>query len=124
LTIAEVYFVRIDGRVDRSRDADIDRLFDPPLIVVELSRLTARVARDLARDGISPRDAIQVASALEAHCPVMHTNDEGLWEKSGKVGGDPTLMIGAPSWTRQLSAFENPSEPQPPYGQSQSGAQK
>jgi predicted nucleic acid-binding protein len=118
LTIAEENFVRINGRVDRSRDRDIEALFDPPLgvnlIVVELSRLTAFVARDLAREGISPPDAIHVASALEARCPIMHTNDDALWDKSGKVGGDPTLRIEAPSWTRQLSAFEDASEPQPP----------
>lgn len=118
LTIAEVYFVRVNGRVDRERDADIEALFNPPLgvslVVVELNRLTARRARDLAREGISPRDAIHVASALEGGCPLMHTNDDGLWLKSEKVGGDPLLRIEAPSWTRQLSAFEDSTEPQQP----------
>ena len=127
LTIAEVYFVRVSGRVQRSRDADIDALFNPPLgvnlVVVELNRLTAFVARDLARDGISPADAIHVASALEGRCPIMHTNDDALWLKSGKVGGDPTLKIAAPSWMRQLSAFEDSSELAPPSSQSPNAAQ-
>lgn len=123
LTIAEVYFVRINGRVDRNRDADIDALFDPPpemrLVVVETSRLTAYSARDLARDhAIAARDAIHVASAIEAHCPVMHTNDSRLWDKSGAVGGDPLLRIEPPSWTRQLTAFEDSTEPPRPHEQS------
>ncbi|MGD0020095.1 MAG: type II toxin-antitoxin system VapC family toxin [Candidatus Limnocylindrales bacterium] len=110
LTLAEVYFVRsgTPKRVDRSRDKDIDALFDPPpghrLLIVELSRLTALRARDLARNAsVSGPDAIHIASALEAHCQTMHTNDAALWTKSGTVGGTPTLRIEAPTWTKQLT---------------------
>jgi len=129
LTIAEVFFVRVGGRVIRERDADIETLFNPPigarLILVETSRLTAYLARGLARDqAISPRDAVHVASALEAHCPLMHTNDEPLWAKSGTVGGDPVLRIEPPTWQRQLTAFSDSANgPQQPSERSPTAAQ-
>ena len=130
LTISQVLFVRVGSSVDHGRDKDIDALFDPPpprrLLTVELSRYTALRARDLARSvSLSWEDAIHVASALEARCPLMHTTDEPLWTKSGAVGGTPTLRIEAPSWTKQTEAVDEiaPSaftslvaanEPQPP----------
>jgi predicted nucleic acid-binding protein len=105
LTIAEVLFVRIQGKVDRTRERDIDALFDPPsprkLLLVELNRLTALNARDIARIGVQPRDAIHIASAIEAHCPLMHTTDQPLWARSGLVGGSPALRIEPPSWVKQ-----------------------
>jgi predicted nucleic acid-binding protein len=110
LTIAEVLYVRCSDqprRADRSREKDIEALFNPPtgprLLLVELSRLTALKARDLVwNTGIYPKDAIHIASALEAHCEVMHTTDGPLRSKSGLVGGSPALRIEEPSWTRQL----------------------
>lgn len=131
LTIAEVLFVRVraGGPADRSRDSDIDALFDPPtprkLLIVELSRLTAYRARDLARTGIGPRDAVHIASALEARCSVMHTTDKPLCSRTGTVGGSPPLKIEAPGWTRQLEAFTTPAatEPQQPAEQSPTDAQ-
>jgi predicted nucleic acid-binding protein len=122
LTIAEVFFVRVGGRVIRERDADIEALFDPPsgarLIIVELSRITALRARDVAREAVSPRDAVHVASALEARCPVMHTTDRALWDRSEQVGGDPLLRIEPPAWQRQLTAFDDANEQRPPVGRS------
>jgi predicted nucleic acid-binding protein len=128
LTIAEVFFVRVNDHVIRDRDADIEAIFNPPpsarLILVELNRVTALRARDLARNAISPKDSVHVASALEANCPLMHTTDSRVWDKSEKVGGTPPLRIEPPSWQRQLTAFEpSPSEPQPPSGLSPDAAQ-
>lgn len=122
VALAEVLFVRMPstGRVDRARDKDIDALFDPPpgrrLIIVETSRLTAYKARDLARNfSIGARDAIHVASAIESHCPVMHTSDSKLWPRSGTVGGSPVLRIEAPSWTHEVTMDEiaatSPADP-------------
>lgn len=123
LTIAEVFFVRVNGRVIRERDADIEALLNPPagarLIVVEMNRVTAYRARDLARKAISPPDAIHVASALEGRCPRMHTNEHALWDKSEEVGGNPVLIIEPPRWQRQLRAFAGvPNELQQPSEQS------
>jgi predicted nucleic acid-binding protein len=110
LTIAEVLYVRCSDqlkRTDRTREKDIEALFNPPtgsrLLLVELSRLTAFKARDLVwNSGINPKDAIHVASALEADCEILHTTDGPLRTKSGLVGGSPHLRIELPSWTRQL----------------------
>ena len=134
LTIAQVLFVRVGSVVDHSRDRDIEALFDPPaprkLLAVELSRLTAIRARDLARaHALSWEDAIHIQSALEARCPVMHTTDDALWLKSGKVGGNPELRIGPPEWTSQVEAVSDiepgrftslvdPSVQPPPSGRS------
>lgn len=128
LTIAEVFFVRVNGRVIRERDIDIEALFNPPsgarLIIVETSRVTALRARDLAREAISSPDAVHVASALEARCPLMQTNEKAMWERSEAVGGNPSLRIEPPRWQRQLTAFgASSNEPEPPSGQSPSDAQ-
>ncbi len=111
LTIAEVLYVRCLGTLnqpDPSRYPDIDRLFESPVgqpqvNIVQVSRTTALAARDLVRaHGIRPKDAIHVASALEAHCDVLHTHDSMLIRASGMVGGTPLLRIEPPSWTQQL----------------------
>lgn len=111
LTIAEVLWVKCDDAVAQSmipkaREKDIRDLFNPEppaqLQVVELSRLTAESARDLVwRHGVRPKDAVHVASALEAKCEVFQTNDKRLWKFSEKVGGDPVLRIEEPNWQRQ-----------------------
>lgn len=131
LTLAQIYFVRVGTpkRVDRSRDNDIDALFDPPperlFALVELSRSTAIAARSLSRThSVSWDDAIHIASALEARCEVLHTGDDALWTKSGLVGGTPPLRIEAPSWTKQLelTSLTGPNEPPLPPEQSQTDA--
>lgn len=112
LTIAEVLWVkcaaeeRARSLIDRPQDEAVVALFDPPegvrFILVELSRVTARRARQLVwEQGIRPKDAIHVASALEAHCPVMHTNDTALLKRSTQVGGQPVLRIEAPQWVHE-----------------------
>lgn len=143
LTIAQIYFVRVGTprRVDRSRDADVDALFDPPpdqpLVLVELSRTTAKAARALSRQhSVSWDDAIHIASAIEARCELMHTGDDALWDKSGRVGGDPVLRIEAPSWVMQdvvvdastidpgrFTNLVDPSELERPSGRSPGDAQ-
>lgn len=114
LTIAEVAWVREtapNGQRRRVRPDEIDaveRLFsDPTLLVVELHAHLAREARGLVwSHQIRPKDSVHVASALAASCEAMHTFDQGLHEKSGKLGGSPRLEICKPSWTRQLVATQ------------------
>jgi predicted nucleic acid-binding protein len=115
LTIAEVLYVKCADtkrRADRSREKDIEALFNPPpgprFLLVELNRITALKARDLVWNaGIDPKDAVHVASALEARCEVLFTTEGPLRTKTGLVGGTPNLRIEMPSWTRQLSAQED-----------------
>jgi predicted nucleic acid-binding protein len=112
LTIAEVLYVKcadVKRRADRSREKDIEALFNPPpgprFLLVELNRTTSLKARDLVWNaGIDPKDAVHVASALEARCEVLFTTEGPLRTKTGLVGGTPTLRIEAPSWTKQLAA--------------------
>lgn len=113
LTITEVLYVKIQDsearmQIDRSREEDLRQLFEPPphqfLTIVELNRWIAMGARELVWSyGVLPKDAIHVASALQAHVPVLHTFDGGLIKRSGTLGGNPTLRIEEPQWTRQLN---------------------
>jgi predicted nucleic acid-binding protein len=133
LTIAEVLYVKCGDpsharQPDPTRLPDIEDLFAPrdSLLIVEVDRSIAEEARRLHWDhGIKPKDAVHVASALKASCPLMHTTDTGLQGKSGQVGGAPVLRIEAPSWIRQLevsmeiepgafTSLVDPSEPEPP----------
>ena len=127
LTMAEVLYVKCGEppqlqRADPTRRAEIEALFTPTptrrLVLIELSAITARKARDLHWDlAIKPKDAVHVASALEAHCEVMHTTDASLQSKSGQVGGSPILRIEAPVWGKQLdmgglgAGIESPDDP-------------
>lgn len=133
LTIAEVLYVKCGDplklrQADIAKRADIEALFapNPNLLVVEVDRSVAEEARLLHwNHGIKPKDAIHVASALRAGCPVMHTTDGPLQAKSGLVGGAP-LRIEAPSWIKQLrvpvgegepgsfTSLVDPTEPEPP----------
>jgi hypothetical protein len=120
LTIAEVLWVKcgVDGVrtvIDRSRDADIVALFDPPkgqrLRLIELDRAVGKAARQLVWDhGARPKDAIHLASALAGRCPVMHTADTELHKLSGKLGGVPLLKIVPATWVRQMT-LESASPP-------------
>lgn len=116
LTIAEVLWVKCDPDearvlIDQSQESDLRSLFDPPppaqLTIVELSRTTALTARELVwKHNIKPKDAVHVASALEANCPLLQTNDSGLQKFNEKIGGSPRLKIAAPSWQRQTHLDE------------------
>ena len=123
LTIAEVLWVKCDedtarAMVDRSREPEIVALFEPPreqpFTLVEVTRVTAMAARELVWDyGVKPKDAIHIASALAAHCPVFYTNDGRLQKFSEKVKGAPVLRIEAPTWTKQ-TVLDLPDDPAPP----------
>lgn len=118
LTIVEVLFVNciVGGqavRLDPLQDPYLRPLFDPPadrkFIIVEVSRTVAMKARDIFwNHGIRPKDSIHVASAVQARCEVMHTNDLALHSRTRQVGGTPVLRIEAPSWTKQMP-LPNPS---------------
>lgn len=112
LSIAEILFVRCDpdnvtSMIDRSRESDILALFDPPrgqrFVLVEVSRPIAESARELVwKYNIRPKDAVHVASAVQAQCPLLQTTDKRLLNLDGKVGTAPPLRIELPAWTRQL----------------------
>jgi predicted nucleic acid-binding protein len=62
-----------------------------------LDRILAEEARKLVwGHGIKPKDAIHVATALDAEVDRMETFDDALIKKSGTVGSPP-LEIGKPN---------------------------
>jgi len=125
LTIAEVLWWRTEQNpvrgISRGEEEGIRALFNPPrtqkLTIVEVSRKTAEAARELVWSaGIRPKDAIHVASAIQAKCPELHTSDQDLVTKSGTVGGNPSLVIKYPDWTRQGVMTAILEQAQPPSG--------
>lgn len=66
-----------------------------------VTRRVAELARELVWDAqIDPKDAIHVATSIEAHLPLLNTFDVKLLRKNGQVG-DPPLIIAHPETARQ-----------------------
>ena len=100
-TIAEVLKLRPKDQLPASRRAQVEAIFARKSIVtIAVTRRIAEDARDLVWDhGISPKDAIHVASARAAGATVLNTFDRGLIAKSGLIG-DRTLTIEPPTVTQ------------------------
>ena len=108
LTIAEVLRLREQPRLTSVEEQAIRGFFEAPhLILVDLDRLVAERAREIVwRFNVTPKDAVHVASALQAGCDVMHTNDDKLLKRSGTLGGDPPLTCEVPQWLGQMDLSE------------------
>lgn len=94
LTIAEVLWMR-GAPVIQQDKADIVRRFfrRSNLRVRNVTRGIAESAQDLVwNHSIRPKDAIHVATALEAAATALETFDEGLIGKSRQVGTPPMLI--------------------------------
>jgi predicted nucleic acid-binding protein len=98
LTLAEVLYLRGGRPIPKARkDAVVDFFKNEYIAVRNVTRHIAEMARELVWDhGIRPKDAIHVATALEARLAVMNTFDENLLRKSPLVGS-PQLIIAKPS---------------------------
>ena len=97
-TIAEVLKLRPKSELPTSRRAQVEAIFARKCIrTIAVTRRIAEDARDLVWDhGISPKDAIHVASARAAGATVLNTFDKELIAKGGRIG-DRTLTIEPPS---------------------------
>jgi len=97
LTIAEVLWMRGAPRVTRDKAEILRRFFRRSFIRVRnVTRAISESAQDLVWDhNIRPKDAIHVATALDAKAPVLETFDDNLLGKTGTVG-DPPLVIRKP----------------------------
>jgi predicted nucleic acid-binding protein len=97
LTISEVLWMRGAPRVSRDKAQILQRFFRRSFIRVRnVTRTTSESAQERVWDhGIKPRDAIHVATALEAKASTLETFDNGLIAKTGTVG-DPPLVIRKP----------------------------
>jgi predicted nucleic acid-binding protein len=92
LTIAEVLWMRGAPAIPKDK-ADIVRRFfrRSNLRVRNVTRGIAESAQDLVWNH-RPKDAIHVATALDAAAIALETFDEGLIGKSGQVGSPPLLI--------------------------------
>jgi predicted nucleic acid-binding protein len=102
LTIAEVLWLRGGPRVTKDKAEILRKFFRRSYIKVRgVSRSIAEAAQDVVWDhDIRPKDAIHVATALDASIGILETFDEDLIKKSG-VLGDPPLTIRKPVAPRQ-----------------------
>lgn len=114
LTIAEVLNIKGCQEIPAENRAKVEQLFNQDFIEVRaVTRKTALLARDIVwterRKGkdivkVKPKDAIHVATAIEAEMMQMHTFDDGLIGLSGLVGGTPNLQISKPRVNKTASA--------------------
>jgi predicted nucleic acid-binding protein len=97
LTIAECLWLRNSPPVPKDRADTVRRFFRRSFLRVRnVTRRTAELAQDLVWDHqIRPKDAIHVATGLEARAVILETFDDLLIGKSGSIG-EPPLIIRAP----------------------------
>lgn len=97
LTIAEVLMRGSELRLPAERRQAVRGLFAHSYIrTVMLSRPLAEAAQDLVWDhGVRPKDAVHVATAIDAKAVVLNTFDGRLIGKSGQIGLPP-LEIAKP----------------------------
>jgi len=98
LTIAEVLKPKREYPVSKKHRESINNFFKQEFIIIRnITRKTAELAQDLFWDcQVNPKDALHVATAIEAGSPSLYTFDHGLIARSTKVGGNPTLVITLP----------------------------
>ena len=99
LTIAEVLAIRSRERIPADRRDKVIAFFKSDFIVVRnITRRIAESARGLVWDaGIAPKDALHVATALDAKLILLNTFDQSLAGHS-KSAGLPALEICRPSY--------------------------
>lgn len=97
LTIAEVLWLTGKDPIPKSDRESVRRFFEHEWIVVyEVDRKIAEAAQDVVWDfKVKPKDAIHVATALDAEVEQLDTFDGPLQSQTGTVG-DPPLRIGPP----------------------------
>ena len=102
LTLAEVLWLRGGPRLPADKAALVQKFFRRSYIrVYNVTRKIAESAQILVWDnGIKPKDAIHVATALSLKADALETFDENLIGKSGSVG-NPLLLIREPQAAAQ-----------------------
>lgn len=102
LTLAECLWMRGQPRVPQEKALIVQRFFRRSFIrVYNVTRRIGESAQNVVWDnGIKPKDAIHVATALHLGVGVLETFDIDLIKKSGTLG-DPLLKIRQPEAPRQ-----------------------
>ncbi len=94
LTIAEVLWMRNAPPIPKDKAEIVRRFFRRSCMRLRnVTRVVSESAQELVWDhGIRPKDAIHVATALEAKVQALETFDDGLLKKTGVVGIPPLLI--------------------------------
>lgn len=97
LTLAEVLWMRNQPRLSKDKADLVQKFFRRSYIrVYNVTRKIAENAQSVVWDnGIKPKDAIHVSTAINLKVDALETFDEGLLKKSGQVG-EPLLKIRQP----------------------------
>lgn len=107
LTIAEVLALRGRPRIGDDRRVLVEAFFrNEYLIIRNLTRRIAEVARGMVWDhGVAPKDAVHVATALDAGLILMNTFDQDLCKHTGRIGS-PLLTIELPQLAEPPLPFD------------------
>ena len=107
LTIAEVLWLRGAPPIPQEKAELVRKFFRRSYIRVRnVTRRISENAQELVwNDRIRPKDAIHVATALDANVDALETFDEGLLKKSRSVG-NPSLEIRKPIPPAQSKLFK------------------
>ena len=111
LTIAEVLALRGRDKIPATERAKVEAFFRQEYIVVRnITRRISESARTFVWDyGVAPKDALHVATAIDAGVALMNTFDKKLRSKSGKIG-NPALLIEIPNWVEPMLPMEMPKD--------------
>lgn len=104
ITLAEVIKTKGQSRIKDDGEKKVREFFQHRwIVVVECDRRTAEFARQLMweHEALDHKDAIHVATALQAQVMQLDTFDEPLIKLSGQLG-NPALVIGRPNLPQQM----------------------
>jgi predicted nucleic acid-binding protein len=109
LTIAEVLALRNASPIPATERARVEEFFRNDYIVVRnITRRVAEMARGYVWDhGVEPKDALHVATAIDASLELLNTFERPLRKKSGLLG-NPRLVIEIPRWNEPKLPMDLP----------------
>jgi predicted nucleic acid-binding protein len=109
LTIAEVLALKGAAPIPAENRQVVEDFFRNDYIVVRnITRRVAEKARSYVWDhGVRPKDALHVATAIDAGLDLFNSFDQPLIGKSGQIGNNP-LIIERPSWVAPRLPLEDP----------------
>jgi len=107
LTLADVLWMRGAPMLPQEKAEILRKFFRRSYFRIRnVTRKISEDAQDLVwTQGIRPKDAIHVATALDGHVSALETFDENLLAKTGTVG-NPPLLIRKPMPPAQRGLFD------------------
>jgi predicted nucleic acid-binding protein len=110
LTLAEVIHLKGSAKLPSEQRSKVDAFFKAEYISVRnVTRATSELATELVWDnGIHPKDAIHVATAVLYKVPKLHTYDEKLLGSNGLILRGHKLEISKPSVVHQADWVDEP----------------